>query len=420
MIRDFRYGFRTLRRQPTLAIVAIATLTLGIGASTAIFSLVKAVLLNPLPYAEPENLVVVWERNPQGEKGPVSTPTFFDWQEQSRQIEAMGAYRHVRYTFTGGDEPLDIPSLRVTPELLPLLGVEAFKGRHFLAEASTPGSDRVTILSHAFWSRHFSAYPEIVGREVELDAIPHTVVGVMPRGFDFPPGSNIRLWTALSFDPNDAHGRSRRSRALHVVGRLADDAGIFQARAEVTAITAGLAEQYPDTMAGWGVVVQPAQEELIENVRPALVLLMGAVGFLLLIACVNVANLLLARLSSRRREMALRAALGARRFAIARQVLAESLVLALPGALGGLLLTYAVLRIARSLPVGLLPRLEDVAVDGGVLFFTLGVSVTVALVFGLLPALQASRPQLRQGLEDSTGAGASPAARRVLSILVVV
>ncbi|MEE2775501.1 MAG: ABC transporter permease [Acidobacteriota bacterium] len=420
MLRDLRYGLRTLIRQPTFSLVAIATLSLGIGASTAIFSLVKAVVLNQLPYSEPESLVVLWEQNPQGERGQVSTPTFLDWQRQSSKIDTFAAYRHVRYTFTGSDEPLDIPSLRVTPELFSVLGTDASRGRSFVAEEAITGQDRVAVLSQGFWRRHYDGDPAIVGRQIELDARAYTVVGVMPERFDFPPGSNIGLWTALSFDPNDAHGRSRRSRGLNVVGRVAGGASLEQARAEMRSITQALATEHPDTMKDWGVVVQPAHDELVENVRPALMLLMGAVGFLLLIACVNVANLLLARLSSRRREMALRGALGAGRLPLARQVLAESFVLALPGAAGGLLLTLAAIRIARSLPIGILPRLEQVSVDGGVLVFTLGVSVAVSLVFGFLPALQASQPQLRSSLAETAGSGGRPAAQRSLSALIVV
>jgi putative ABC transport system permease protein len=420
LLRELRFGVRTWLRQPTLSLVALATLTLGIGASTAMFTLVKAVLLDQLPYVQPESLMVVREVDPRGEEHPVSTPTFFDWREQARSFEGLAAYRHVRFTFSGGDEPLDIPSLRATPSLFTLLGVEPILGSGFPPDAETPGNDRIAVLSYGFWSLHYAGRPSVIGTEIALDTTPHTIVGVMPEGFDFPPGSNARLWAPLSFDPNDGHGRSRRSRALNVVARLGDDASLPQARAELASIGQGLAEQHADTMAGWGTAVRPAHEELVENVRPALLVLMGAVGFLLLIACVNVANLLLARLSSRRREIALRASLGASRFVLARQVLIESFVLAVPGAIGGLAFTFAAIRIARSLPPSVLPRIEEVSVDPGVLLFTVGATLAVSFVFGLLPALEASRPDLRDSLAETAGAGTRPATQRLLSALVVV
>ena len=416
---ELRYGVRTWLRQPTLFLIALATLTLGIGASTAVFTLVKAVLLDQLPYPDPGHLVVIKEVDPQGEENPVSTPTFLDWLNDARSFEGLAGYRHVRYTFSA-EEPLDVPSLRATPGLFSLLGVEPFMGGAFPPQAATPGNDRIAILSYAFWSQYFGQDPDVVGRNIELDTTPHTVVGVMPESFDFPPGSNVRLWTALSFDPNDGHGRSRRARSLNVVARIDRDANLDQARAEIAGIGRSLAEEYPATMNGWGTALRPAHEELVENVRPALLFLMGAVGFLLLIACVNIANLLLARLSSRRREMALRAALGASRWALARQALAESFVLAVPGAIGGLLLTFVAIRVARSLPAGVLPRIDQVGVDPGVLLFTLATTLLVSVAFGVLPALDASRPDLRDSLAETAGAGARPTTQRLLSTLVVV
>jgi len=419
---DTRYAFRSISRQPTFAAMAILTLVLGIGANTAIFSVVKAVLLNRLPYEKPSDLVVLWEQNPNGSPDLVAPLTFKDWQSQSRAIESMAAYRSLRYAFAGSpvkEDPLDVPSIRATPNLFGVLGVNAMLGRTFLPEEGVPGADHVAMLSRAFWERHFGGAPSIIGRTIQLDAQPYTVVGIMAANFDFPPSDHIDIWTPLSFDPNDAHGRSRKGRSLSVVGRLASGVPREQAQREMSLIASRLGVTYADSNAGWGARVISAQEQLVTTVRPALLLITAAVGFLLLIVCANVANLLLARISSRRTELAVRAALGAGRGQLVRQVLAESFVLSGIGGALGVLVAWAGVRFVHALPEGSLPRMNDVRLDAGVLLFAVVVSLVVALIFGLVPALQASRA----GLRDTVGAFGTTTAvsgTRVLSALIVV
>src|SRR6058998_2912223 len=387
LLGDFRYALRSLARQPTFAGVAILTLVLGIGLNTAIFSVIKAVLLNPLPYQNPSRLVVLWEQSPTGATDLVAPLTFVDWQEQSQAVQSMAAFRQLRYAFAGNAEPLDVPSVKATPGLFAMLRVNAMIGRTFLPEEGTPGADRVAILSQSFWERHFGGSPGTIGRKIQLDAQPYTVVGVMPAEFDFPPSGRIDIWTPLSFDPNDAHGRSRKARSLNVIGRLGDSASAAQAQQEMTLVASRLASTFPDSNTGWGARLVAAQEQLVTTVRPALLLISGAVGFLLLIVCANVANLTLARLASRRGELAVRAALGAGRAQLVRQVLVESVLLSAIGGALGLLVASAGVRLVHALPEGSLPRMQDVRLDGGVLLFALVVSVLVALVFGLVPAL---------------------------------
>src|SRR5437763_1355051 len=402
--------------------MAILTLVLGIGANTAIFGVVKAVLLNRLPYEKPSGLVVLWEQNPNGSPDLVAPLTFKDWQSQSRAIESMAAYRSLRYAFAGSpvkEDPLDVPSIRATPNLFGVLGVNAMLGRTFLPEEGVPGADHVAMLSRAFWERHFGGAPSIIGRTIQLDAQPYTVVGIMAANFDFPPSDHIDIWTPLSFDPNDAHGRSRKGRSLSVVGRLASGVPREQAQREMSLIASRLGVTYADSNAGWGARVISAQEQLVTTVRPALLLITAAVGFLLLIVCANVANLLLARISSRRTELAVRAALGAGRGQLVRQVLAESFVLSGIGGALGVLVAWAGVRFVHALPEGSLPRMNDVRLDAGVLLFAVVVSLVVALIFGLVPALQASRA----GLRDTVGAFGTTTAvsgTRVLSALIVV
>ena len=419
-LADLRYACRALRRQPTFVLIAVLTLTLGIGANTAIFSVVKTVLLNPLPYDDPEQIVVLWETNPDGGLDQVSIPTFLDWQRESQNLESLAAYRQADLSYAGGDEPRDVPALRATPELFDVLAAGARVGRTFVAEEATMGADQVVILSHRFWVESLGGRDGLIGTTLILGGDAHTVVGIMPPGFEFPTATEVELWTPLAFDPNDAHGRSRRSRSLMVVGRMTPDAGAEQTQQEMTVLADRIATEYASTNEGWGVRVVAAHEQLVSASRPALLVLMGAVGFLLLIVCANMANLLLARLSSRSRELAVRGALGASRWELARPVLAESLILAATGGVLGALAAVGGLRLLTALPEGQLPRMGQVGLDSGVLLFTTGLSAAVAVLFGLLPALHASRSRLREQLTESTGATGGLAARRMLSALVVV
>ncbi|HEV3142092.1 MAG TPA: ABC transporter permease, partial [Vicinamibacterales bacterium] len=341
------------------------------------------------------------------------------WRTQTRGLESLAAFRQLRYAFAGAGEPLDVPSVRATPNLFTVLRANATLGRTFTAEEGESGKDHVALLSRAFWQRHFGGSPSVLGRTIQLDAQPYTVVGVMAADFDFPPGGSVDVWTPLSFDPNDAHGRSRKARSLNVVGRLAGGVALDQAQREMALIAGRLATTYPDSNTGWGARVIAAQEELVTTVRPALLLISAAVGFLLLIVCANVANLILARLSSRRTEIAVRAALGAGRWQLARQMIAESALLAAAGCALGLFVAWACVRFVHALPEGSLPRMNDVRLDGGVLLFAVGVSAFTALVFGLGPALHAARAGLRDTMH-AFGGTTKPSSGRLLSALVVV
>ncbi|MDP3719452.1 MAG: ABC transporter permease [Acidobacteriota bacterium] len=416
----FTYAFRTLRRQPTFVLVSVLTLALGIGANTAIFSVIKTVVLNPLPYEDPEKIAVLWEVNPDGNQGPVSIPTFEDWQREATSLESLAAYRHVDFSYKGTGDPQNVPGLRATPDLFKVLKSNAALGRTFTADEAVPGADRVVVLSHGFWTRVLAADRGIIGQVIQLDAVPFTVVGVMPPAFEFPTSTKVEVWTPLAFDPKDMHGRSRRARSLTVVGRIAPGSSAQQAQEEVTVLASRIAAEFKDSNAGWSARVVAAHEQLVGASRPALMVLMGAVGFLLLIVCANMANLLLARLSSRRREMAVRGALGASRWEIAKPIVAESLLLSFAGGVTGLLAAFGGLRLLSNLPESQLPRMDGLALDGGVLLFTTVISIGVALAFGLLPALHASRQDLRDNMQESSGTTGSPYARRLLSGLVVV
>ncbi len=416
----FTYAFRTLRRQPTFVLVSVLTLALGIGANTAIFSVIKTVVLNPLPYEDPEQIAVLWEVNPEGNQGPVSVPTFEDWQREAKTFESMAAYRHVDYSFKGTGDPQNVPGLRATVDLFNVLKSNAALGRTFSRDETVVGADRVVVLSDGFWSRAVGADAAIVGKTIQLDAVPFTVVGVMPPAFEFPTSTTVEVWTPLAIDPKDLHGASRRARSLTVVGRMAGGVAAQQAQEEMSVLAGRIAAEYKSSNDRWTARVIPAHDQLVGASRPALMVLMGAVGFLLLIVCANMANLLLARLSSRRREMAVRAALGASRWEVARPIIAESLILSFAGAALGLVAAFGVLRLISNLPEARLPRIDAMQLDGGVLLFTTIVSIGVALAFGLIPALHAAKADPRDNMQESSGSTASPYARRLLSGLVVI
>ena len=326
-VSAFRYAFHTLRRQPTFLAVALLTLALGIGANTAIFSVIKTVVLNPLPYDAPEQIAVLWEVSPEGNQDRVSVPTFGDWKKDVRAFESMAAYRHVDFSYAGTGDPRNVAGVRATPDLFSVLRSRAQLGRTFVAEESVVGADRVVVISHGFWARVLGSNPAIIGSAIKLDAQPFTVIGVMPQGFEFPTSTKVDAWAPLAFDPKDLHGQSRRARSLMIIGRLAPGAGMADAQNQVSVLAGRISTEYASSNTGWTARVVAAHEQLVAASRPALMVLMGAVAFLLLIVCANVANLLLARLSSRRREIAVRVALGAGRWDVARPIIAESVLL---------------------------------------------------------------------------------------------
>jgi putative ABC transport system permease protein len=423
LLKDMRYAVRTLLKSPGFTAVAVLALALGIGANTAIFSVVKAVLLSPLPYPDPERLVWVREINPGADilDEPASAPDYNDWRTEGRSFEGVAAYGYAGGTITDGDrEPERVAGLSTSANFFQVVGVAPALGRGFLPGEDATGKNRVVVISHALWERRFGANPNAVGQTITISGNPHTIVGVAPASFKTPvPGPKPPdLWFPIAFNFDESR---RRSDFLNVFGRLKEGATVEQARAELEGIAARLAQEHPGTNAGWTVKVEPLHERVVGNVRQALWVLMGVVGFLLLIACANVANLLLARAAGRRQEIAVRTALGAGRGRLVRQFLTESLLLGLAGGALGLVLAAWGVELLVALSPGNIPRLEEVGLDARVLAFTFGVSALTGVVFGLLPALSASKTDLSVSLKEggSRGATAGAGARRLRSALVV-
>jgi predicted permease len=410
-ILDFRFALRQLRKSPGFTAATIATLALGIGATTAIFSLVNAVLLRPLPFAHYERLMSLQQNDQSlGAKGSISEalsyPDFFDWRAQDHSFEGMASYHGSSTTLTESGEPRHLERQVVSSEFFRVLGVQPVLGRDFRAQEEKPGS-RVVMLSHQLWRSTFNASRDIVGQSIILDGHSYLVAGVMPQDFVFPIENPVPLlWTTLADDQESFKQRGNDS--LNVIGRLKPGVSVERARAGLSVIAHNLAVQYPDTNKPYtAAIVEPQLEHLVGDSRPALRLLFAAVGLVLLIACANVAGLLLGRASTRRSEMALRAALGARRSGIIRQILVESVTLSiLGGVLGVLLSSWILTALVRFVPQNL-PRLDQISVDGGVLAFATVVSVLTGLLFGVLPAWRASHLDpllaLREGSRSVTG-----------------
>jgi putative ABC transport system permease protein len=423
MFQDLRFGVRMLAKNPGFTLIAILTLALGIGANTAIFSIVNAVLLRPLPYRSPDQLVRVWGDNARQSSQllTASLPDYLDWRDQNQVFEQIAAFSFVGGSgnLVGGDEPERVSGLRVSASLFPLLGARASLGRTFLPEDERAGAEPVIVLSHRLWTRRFGSNPGIIGQPVTLSERSFTVVGIMPAGFQHPGigGANTDVWRPLT---QDAVQMRREFRHLQVVARLKSGIGLERAQEEMTLLARSLEQQYANTNAGYGVSLVPLHETVAGGARAALGMLLGAVVFVLLIACANVANLLLSRAAARQKEIAVRMALGAGRFRIVRQLLTESLLLSLLGGGAGLLLARWGMDSLVALSADNLPRADQIAIDGRVLAFTLAITILTGILFGLAPALQTRRLNLQESLKTSGSTGVSVFRRARLRYFLVI
>jgi predicted permease len=433
MLNDIRYGLRQLIKHPAFTIIAVLTLALGIGANTAIFSVVNAVLLKPLPFPEPDQLIAVGmtdtRQKSQTDLGSLSYPDFFDFRDQNRTLASAALYRDLTFALTSEEGATSVHGVKASAEFFDVLGIKPKLGRAFVRDdeqgGGGPGGFKV-IISDEFWKKHFGADPNVIGRAITLDRRPHTVIGVMPGGFQFPIQNDpLDFYVTIAADATNPDGskpqtQQRGSHSLQAVARLKPGATVAQANSDLSTIAESLAKQYPDSNTHFGVLAKPLREDMIGDVRTALYILFGAVVCVLLIANANVANLLLARASARGKEIALRAAMGASRVRIIRQLLTESVLLAGLGGLFGLLLAqWGTEALVKTIPQNI-PRISNIQLDAPVLVFTLFVSLVTGVVFGLVPAWQASHVDLNSSLKSGSRTGSGGESKgRVRNALIM-
>jgi len=424
LLQDIRYGFRMLAKHRAFTIIAVITLALGIGANTAIFSVVNELLLRPLPFRDADRIVMLWEVNPEGRhQNSASRANYRAWRAQTSSYQYLAAFSYQRYNLTGNGEPEELSVQFATPDLFKVLGVDPLLGRTFLPEDDGDGKPPVAVLSYALWQRRFGGQPSIVGQPITLNGVKYTVIGVMPSNFQFHmkqrsgTGRPPDLWSILPM-PLDSN---ERGRFLATVARLKDNVTVEHADAELRTIAARLADEFPQFNKNFSAEVLPLREQFFGNVRRPLWLMLGAVGFVLLIACANVANLLLSLATTREKEIAVRAALGARRGRIVRQLLTESILLALFGSVLGLFFAWLGIKALVAISPRDLVSLQTVGLNVTVLLWTLGVSLLTGIIFGLAPAFHISRLNLNDSLKEGgkSEAGQATGSRRLRNALVV-
>ncbi|HKQ79006.1 MAG TPA: ABC transporter permease [Blastocatellia bacterium] len=415
--QDLRYSARMLLKQRSFALITILTLALGIGANTAIFSLVNTVLLRPLPFAEPERLVWTWGEFSEGNRASTSPPDYLDYRAQNRSFDELAAMMFSSFNLTGTGEPERVTGGAVTANFFQALGVKMVQGRAFTPEEEQSGRGQVAIISNALWRGRFAGDPGIIGKMIDLDGRSHTVVGVAPE--DTKLLQEAEIWKPLSFDHPEM--KIRRFHFLRAIGRLKPGVGLSQAQADIDAVSVGLEKLYPESNKDWRLRLVPMREFLVGETRRPLYVLLGAVGLVLLIACANVANLMLAQAARRQKEVALRHALGANRMRLIRQLLTESALLSVIAGIIGLLFAWWGVELLMTLAPNSIPRAGEIGLDGRVLGFTLLVSLLTGLIFGLAPALQSSRPDLNETLkEGGKGSGGSLRLGRARNALIVI
>jgi len=417
MLSDLRFALRTLAKSPAFSVAAVLCLALGIGVNATIFSCVRALLLRPFPYRGPDALVAIGESNPKRgwHMNSVSYPNFRSWQAENRTLESMGLWTGTSYNLASDDGADWVQGATVSWTMFHVLGIKPALGRDFQEEEDRVGAPKTIILSDRVWRDRFAARPAAIGESIMVNGVPHTIIGVMPPGFEFP--SETGAWTTMQTDPL----RNRGNHSWQVMGRLRPGATVDLARTDLNRVAESLAAQYPTSNQGWGVDVETLRENQSGDVKPVLMIMMASVAFVLLIACANVANLLLARAAARSKEMAVRIAMGASAWRVVRQMLTESMLIALAGATLGITLAYWFLQWIKANLLAGIPFWMRFTIDWQVLAFTVGVAGLTALVFGLVPALHAARPNLTNTLRDAGGRGTSAGRghQRLRSSLVV-
>jgi putative ABC transport system permease protein len=422
LFQDIRYGIRLLFKRPLFTTLAVLTLALGIGANTAIFSVVNTVLLKPLPYKEPERLVVLNERQPgiNLNQQPVSVPNFTDWKEQSQLFEQMAMMRTVAANILVAGEPEQVNGLRVSAELFQLLGIKPDLGRDFLESEGRPGGEAVVIISHGLWQRRYGSDASIIGRSINIDSKSYTIIGVLPRGVKHPgiryPDAGADIWMPLIPLQSEL---VRGFKGCRAIARLKPGISIKEADTELNLIAERLEQQYPDFNTGWRTEVIALDEQVVGRVRTALWILLGAVASVLAIACVNVANLLLAQASARRMELAIRTAFGASRWRLVQQMLTENALLSIIGGALGLPLAIWGVPLLVGIDANRIPRFEEISIDQKVLVFTIAISLSTSLIFGLFPALKFSSNRFTETLKEGRRGSGAAAQNRILNFLVV-